>query len=184
MPTSPTPRSRRETVGREIPARSASPSQTSSFRRAQRAWTILNSLVVPPLPIVNSGTRASFSKRSTKRTTGEGKGQHRSSDIHAPADRRWHVRLHREVEKRIAQHAGDTTVFRPSIGELICTLETNSKQFPKKHGPLRDARAAEVTFADGITWRAVFRLDEETGTVYWLSLDPHDLAYKNAKRRM
>jgi hypothetical protein len=163
---------------------SASRSLISSFRQAQRLWTTLNSLAVPPLLTTTSAMPGSFSKRSTKRTKDEGEDPHRSSGIHAPADRRWHVRPHREVEKRIAQYASDADVFRPSIGELIDALETNPKQFPKKHGTLRDARATELKFADGVTWRAVFRLDEDTRTVFWLSLDPHDLAYKNARNRI
>ena len=163
---------------------SASLSPTSSFRRAQRALTTQNSLVVPVPPTTTSAMPGNFSKRSTKRTKVEGVDPHRSSATPAPADRRWHVRPHREVEKRIAQFASDVHIFRPSIGELIDALETNPKQFPKKHGPLHDARAAEPKFADGVTWRAVFRLDEETRSVFWLSLDPHDAAYKSASNRV
>ena len=86
--------------------------------------------------------------------------------------------------KVVAQFGVDNGTFRPTIGELIAELETNPKQFPKKKGALKDVRAAEVTFADGITWRAVFTLDEHAGVVSMLSLAPHDVAYKEAKRRV
>jgi hypothetical protein len=75
-------------------------------------------------------------------------------------------------------------VFRPSIGALIDTLETNPKQFPKKKGKLKDCRAAEVIYADGVVWRAVFTLDERAHSVFVIALDPHDRAYENAAKRL
>jgi hypothetical protein len=67
---------------------------------------------------------------------------------------------------------------------LFAELETNPKQFPKKKGKLKDARAADVSFADGVTWRAVFTLVEDTRIVKVLSLAPHDVAYDEAKGRL
>ncbi len=66
---------------------------------------------------------------------------------------------------------------------MIAALQRNPKQFPKKRGELGGCRAAEIVFADGVAWRAVFALDESTRTVFWLSLDAHDAAYANARRR-
>jgi hypothetical protein len=71
---------------------------------------------------------------------------------------RYRVELHREVARVIARHATDEAdVFRPSIAELLDELATNPKQFPKKRGALRRVR--------------------------WLSLGPHDEAYRDAERR-
>jgi hypothetical protein len=78
----------------------------------------------------------------------------------------------------------DSESFRPTIGELISALETDPKQFPKKRGKLKDARAADAKFADGVTWRAVFTVDESLREVYVLSLDPHDAAYAAAEKRI
>lgn len=160
-------------------APSASPSQISSFQRAQLAWEMRSLLLVPPLPKTSSSTRKHSSPRSTKPT---------DDPPNATAERGgrpWRVRLHREVAKTVAAHGGfEAEIFRPTIGELVAALEYNPKQFPKKHGKLKDARAADVTFGDGIVWRAVFTLDEEARLVKVLSLGPHDEAYEDAKRRI
>jgi len=74
-------------------------------------------------------------------------------------------------------------VFRPSIAELHEALATDPKQFPKKRGALSRFRAAPVSYADGITWRAVFVIHEKLRRVRWLSLGPHDDAYRDAERR-
>jgi mRNA-degrading endonuclease RelE of RelBE toxin-antitoxin system len=66
---------------------------------------------------------------------------------------------------------------------LLRALETNPKQFPKKHGKLGTVRAADVRFRDGVVWRAVFSLDEATRTVLVQALGPHDTAYADAERR-
>jgi len=98
---------------------------------------------------------------------------------------RWRVKLHREVANVIDEYGGlDTDIFRPKISELIDELERDPKQFPKKKGSLKDARSAEVIFGDGVVWRCVFVLDEQTRTVRVRSLDEHDRAYRDARRRI
>jgi hypothetical protein len=88
------------------------------------------------------------------------------------------------VARVIAQHATEEAdVFRPSIAELREALATDPKQFPKKRGALSRFRAAPVSYADGITWRAVFVIQEKLRRVRWLSLGPHDEAYRDAERR-
>ncbi|HEX3671229.1 MAG TPA: hypothetical protein VHT92_05935 [Candidatus Cybelea sp.] len=61
-------------------------------------------------------------------------------------------------------------------------LEENPKQFQKKKGRLRNARAADLAF-QGVTHRAVFTLDEKAREVFVLALDPHDVAYQAATKR-
>lgn len=68
--------------------------------------------------------------------------------------------------------------FRPTIGELVQALSTNPKQFPKKHGALRDCRAAPLRFNDGVVWRALFEVYESERLVLVVSLGPHDHAYR------
>jgi mRNA-degrading endonuclease RelE of RelBE toxin-antitoxin system len=75
-------------------------------------------------------------------------------------------------------------VFRPLIGALIEELKRDPKRHPKKRGELQGVRSAPLRFADGITWRAVYTVDEESRTVMIVSLGPHDLAYAEAKRRL
>jgi hypothetical protein len=60
----------------------------------------------------------------------------------------------------------------------------NPKQYPKKSGKLKTARAAEIIYADGIVWRAVFTLNEKARTARVISLGPHDEAYADAERRI
>jgi hypothetical protein len=62
-------------------------------------------------------------------------------------------------------------------------LASNPKQFPKKSGKLATMRAAEIRFADGVVWRAVFELSESERVVRVLALGPHDEAYEAAQRR-
>jgi hypothetical protein len=81
-------------------------------------------------------------------------------------------------------HGRDSEIFRPTIGQLIDALKSNPKQFPKKNGPLKDARAADLRFAEGVVWRAVFTVDESGRTVKVLSLSRHDVAYNEATRRI
>lgn len=78
----------------------------------------------------------------------------------------------------------DSQTFRPTIGELVRELKVNPKQFPKKTGKLKTARAAPVKFADGIEWRAVFTLNEDARIVRVIALDPHDTAYGTAINRI
>jgi hypothetical protein len=61
-------------------------------------------------------------------------------------------------------------------------LELDPKRFPKKHGRLKGARAAPLTFR-GTAWRAVFTLDETARIVRVWALGPHDRAYDEAVRR-
>ena len=117
-----------------------------------------------------------FSKPSTKPPD-------LSNATAAPDDRLWRVRLHREVQKVVALHGQDSEIFRPTIGQLIDALKSNPKQFPKKNGPLKDARAADLRFANGIVWRAVFTVYEADRTVKLL-LARHDDAYNEAMRRI
>jgi hypothetical protein len=74
--------------------------------------------------------------------------------------------------------------FRPTIGAILRALKSNPKQFPKKHGQLKDARAVSTTFADGIAWKVVFVLDEGSRRVTVLALGPHNSACPEAKRRI
>ncbi len=106
------------------------------------------------------------------------------SDTPEPDGRPYHVSFHREVAKIVAQHGVDSGLFRPTIGELITALENQPKQFEKKRGKLKDARAAEVQFSDGVAWRAVFLIDEDRRVVRVLALGPHDTAYADAQRRI
>jgi mRNA-degrading endonuclease RelE of RelBE toxin-antitoxin system len=94
----------------------------------------------------------------------------------------WRVELHREVGKDVACYGLCDPSFSPTLGELISALEANPKQFPKKSGKLKTARAAELKFK-GVTYRAVFVLDESARVVSVLALDPHDAAYKSAIAR-
>ena len=94
----------------------------------------------------------------------------------------WTVELHREVAKDVARYGLRDIRFTPSLRELIDALAANPKQFEKKKGKLKAARAADLQFKN-VTFRAVFILDEAARTVSILSLDPHDEAYRNAKRR-
>lgn len=94
----------------------------------------------------------------------------------------WVVNIHRDVAKTIAQHARDDA-FRPSLAELLAQIERDPKGFPKKKGSLRDYRAASLRFADGVSWRAVFAIDDKERTVFLLALAPHDRAYRDAETR-
>ena len=159
--------------------RSASPSPTSSFSQTMIAWMISSLLPAWIAEMKSSSMREPSSRQSTKQQGGK------SNDIAEPADPLWAVKLHTKVGKTIAAHGGeDSDKFRPTIGELIDKLEKNPKQFPKKKGSLKKARSADVTFSDGIVWRAVFVLDEATRVVKVLALGPHDDAYADAKQRI
>jgi hypothetical protein len=67
---------------------------------------------------------------------------------------------------------------------LIAALRRDPKQYPKKAGPLRNARAARLRFRSREAWRAVFVVDEQMRRVSVLSLGPHDRAYEEAVRRI
>jgi hypothetical protein len=108
----------------------------------------------------------------------------RSSDTAAQDGHRWRVSFHREPAKIVAAYDRNDRIFRPTLRELIDALATNPKQFEKKRGPLRDCRAVDVTFRDGIVWRAVFVLDESARCVRVLALGPHDAAYADVIRRL
>jgi hypothetical protein len=161
----------------ESPTHSASLSTSSSLRCAQLALMTLSWLVVPTPLTKSSSTPTASSAPSTKRPGAT------SSGIREPDGRPWRVKFHREVAKIIAKFGEDNVVFRPTIAQLQQQLEIDPKQFPKKKGQLRNARAAELAYA-GVTWRAVFTLDEEGRVVKVLSLDAHDVAYERARRRV
>lgn len=95
----------------------------------------------------------------------------------------WTVELHRDVGKDVAGYGLCDPSFSPTLGELIAALEANPKQFSKKQGKLHDARAADLKFKN-VTYRAVFTLDEAARLVFVLSLDPHDVAYTKATKRV
>ena len=59
----------------------------------------------------------------------------------------------------------------------------NPKQFPKKMGKLRNARAAPLRQGK-VTFRAVFVLDENAREVILVAFAPHDEAYAQAARRL
>ncbi len=99
------------------------------------------------------------------------------------AAKRWTVRPHREVGRDIADYGLTCPDFVPTLKALVEALETNPKQFPKKQGRLKNARAASLKYGP-VTYRAVFTLDEKTHVVKWLSLDPHDKAYAKAEKRI
>ena len=97
--------------------------------------------------------------------------------------KKWTVEFHREVAKDIAGYGLCDPRFTPPLRELIDALSANPKQFEKKKGKLKDARAAEMKF-ENVVLRAVFILDEAARSVYVLSFDPHDEAYAKAKARI
>ncbi|MBC5809376.1 MAG: type II toxin-antitoxin system RelE/ParE family toxin [Candidatus Eremiobacteraeota bacterium] len=93
--------------------------------------------------------------------------------------------MHPDVAKTITAHSGaEANVFRPSIGKLIDNLAINPKQYPKKQGKLKTARAAPLHYSDGVTWRAVYIVDDAARTVFVIALGPHDTAYQQAVRRI
>jgi hypothetical protein len=141
----------------------------------------MSSLVVPPLPAKSQSMHVRSSRRSTKPPAGPPS----SNGSVTQGGRPYLVEVRPQVAKTIAEHGGPgAKVFRPSIGALIDDLETNPKRHPKKRGELKTARAAPLRYADGISWRAVYVIDEHARLVTILSLGPHDEAYEDAKRRI
>jgi mRNA-degrading endonuclease RelE of RelBE toxin-antitoxin system len=121
-----------------------------------------------------SSMQEPYSAQSTKQT---------KYDTVVPAGQKpWTVKLHRDPGKDVANYGLCDPTFSPTLGELISALEANPKQFPKKHGPLKDCRAAPLKFK-GKSFRAVFILDETARIVFILAIDPHDEAYDKAIRR-
>jgi mRNA-degrading endonuclease RelE of RelBE toxin-antitoxin system len=161
----------------ESPTLSVSRSQISSFRRAHQRWTMTNSLAVPR----PTTTISLMPKRSSTPSTKPPDAQ--SSDSAEPEGRLWRVKFHREPAKIVAKYDPMDPTFRPTLGELVDALSSDPKQFEKKRGKLARCRAADLTFADGVAWRAVFELDESTRTVRVLALGTHDDAYTDAVRR-
>lgn len=84
----------------------------------------------------------------------------KSPDIAEPADQRpWNVEFHREVAKTVAKHGGEEApAFTPTIRGLKDALANDPKQFPKKQGKLKEARATHVRFGAGVEWVAVFQV--------------------------
>jgi mRNA-degrading endonuclease RelE of RelBE toxin-antitoxin system len=130
-----------------------------------------------------SSTRTRSSKPSTKPP---GPPAKKSGATAGAGDRPWRVRLHPKVAKQITGYIGGAAspLFRPTIGSIIAALKTDPKQYPKKKGPLKDARAADLRYNDGVTYRAVFTIDEAEHAVDVLALDQHDKAYQVAKNRV
>ena len=148
---------------------------TSSSSLAVSEWMMMSSCGAQARRGPNSSTPKSFSTPSTKRT---------KYDTAVPAGQKpWIVKLHRQVGKEVAGYGLADRRFSPSLRELIDALSANPKQFPRKKGKLKDARAAGLKF-EKVTFRAVFTLDEAARLVLVLSLDPHDVAYDRATRRV
>ena len=97
--------------------------------------------------------------------------------------RRWTVQYHREVGKDVTHYGLACPDFNPTLEELVEQLETNPKQYPKKHGKLKEARAASLKYRN-VTHRAVFVVIENTRCVRILALEPHDEAYDLAIKRL
>ena len=165
--------------------RSERPSPTSSFLRAQNAWMMTSSLVVPQLPAAKTPSmRERCSTPSTKQQGGP-PARTRSSGSAAQGGDPYRVELHPQVAKTIAAHGGvGSGLFRPSIGELIDELETNPKRYPKKRGKLKSARSAPLRYSKTVTWRAVYTVDEVARVVLVIGLGPHDQAYHEAEHRI
>ena len=109
----------------------------------------------------------------------------KSNATAGPGDRPWDVKFHREVAKTIAKNGGeDSTTFVPTIRDLKNALASEPKQYPKKSGKLKDARAAHVRFADGVEWVAVYTIDEDERSIRVLSFGPHNRAYVDAEKRI
>jgi hypothetical protein len=122
----------------------------------------------------NSSMPERYSAQSTKQT---------KYDTAVPVGQEpWGVKLHRDPGKDVANYGLCDPAFSPTLGELISALEANPKQFPKKHGPLKDCRAAPLRFK-GKSFRAVFIINEAARIVLILAIDPHDEAYDRALRR-
>jgi hypothetical protein len=96
----------------------------------------------------------------------------------------WSVSFHRTVRDTISEHGTRNRDFAPTFGQLIASLRRDPKQYPKKAGPLQNARAARLRFRGREAWRAVFVVDEQTRPVSVLALGPHDRAYEEAVRRI
>jgi mRNA-degrading endonuclease RelE of RelBE toxin-antitoxin system len=71
--------------------------------------------------------------------------------------------------------------FNPLLADVIVELETDPKQFEKKHGRLEGIRAAPLRFRNA-PWRIPFVLDEERHVVTVITIDKHDAAYRAAGR--
>jgi hypothetical protein len=99
--------------------------------------------------------------------------------------RPWDVKFHRDVAKTVAKNGGENSpTFTPTVRDFKTALASNPKQFPKKSGKLKDARATHLRFADGVEWVAVYSIDEKNRVVRVLSLGPHDRAYEDAEKRI
>jgi hypothetical protein len=166
----------------ESPMRLVSPLLDSSTQRSTNASMTSTTPNSPGASLMDpriSSRRTRFLPQSMRPP------DDRVNDTVAPADRQWIVKFHREPQKRVTEFGGEESdKFRPTIGSIIGALKSNPKQFPKKHGQLKDIRAAGTTFADGVTWKVVFVLDEGSRSVTVLALAPHDIAYAEAKRRI
>jgi hypothetical protein len=96
----------------------------------------------------------------------------------------WRLRFHPQVLRDIGEYGLQNRDFRPTLLALNIELRSNPKQFPKKSGRLKNARAAPLRYRGRHSWRAVFVLDECAREVFVLSLGPHDHAYEAAVRRV
>lgn len=95
----------------------------------------------------------------------------------------WRVVLHPEVAKDVTDYGLTCPDFTPTLRELITELESNPKQFPKKDGKLRMARAAKLRYRN-VPYRAVFVINEDSRTVRIVCLEPRATVYKKAERRI
>lgn len=91
--------------------------------------------------------------------------------------------MHKDVAKDIVHYGLMCTDFMTIWDRLIDRLETNPKQFPKKSGKLKFARAAPLKYPN-TAHRVVFTINEDQHKVLILACDPHDVAYARATRRL
>jgi len=173
------------TTSASMSSRDSRPRSEPQFKDSLRreldtiVLTMMKSTGAGKRPKTSSSTPIPSLMPSTKRPV------EKSPVTAAQADQPWRISFHRDVAKKIARYGGeDSPAFTPTIRELKHDLATNPKQFPKKLGKLKDARAAHVRFADGVEWVAVFRVFEESRTVRVSSFGPHDEAYAEAENRI
>lgn len=172
------PTTSESTWSNDLPTDSVSPFLNSSFSKAQKLWTTLNSLGVPQTMTTHLLIPTLSLLPSMKQP------EHQSNDTPLLGVQPWVVTFHPKVAKEITRPGLSDSAFRPTIGDLLERLKNDPKQFAKKNGDLSSARAAEAAFNDGVVWRGGFTLDEKRRTVKIISFGPHDRAYAQAKRRL
>jgi hypothetical protein len=88
------------------------------------------------------------------------------------------IRAHRRRRRRVVALSAD---YRRNSR----VAKTDPRQYLKKNAKRRkDAGAADLRYSDGITYRAVFTIDEAAHAVEPLAIDPDDKAYQIARNRI